>query len=144
MITLMKRLDYGDSVRAYWNFRKKKFSIQKKLNGRWLVVAYSNSFMLKDATFKVSESGRQRVIKNKSKNVHAYIYGTLVESGMGISGDSKHNLPMKITYNPYKYNSFISTNLTIHTLKVKSAWCVKFGKEVTAAYVETEKYNEFK
>lgn len=130
-------LNYGDSVRVYWNFHKKTFSIQKKIGGKWLVAAYSNSFMLQDATFKVSEIGRQKVLRDKNKNVHAYIYGTIVESGMGISGDSEKTLPVNITYNPYLYDSFVSTNLVNHIIKIKSAWCVKFGKKVTAAYIET-------
>jgi hypothetical protein len=144
MLTTVKNreLNYGDSVRVYWNFHKKLFSIQKKINGRWLVVSHSNKFMLVDVVFKVNEKARQKVIKNKVKNVHAFVYGKLSRSGMGISGDSNNKLPCVVKYNPYKLDCFYSDNLTVHTYKVKEAMCVKFtDRLVTAAYTSGEKIN---
>jgi hypothetical protein len=62
-------------VRVYFNLHKKLLSIQTKVNGAWKVISHRQSVSLSDVTFKVSECGRQRVIKNKRKNVHAYICG---------------------------------------------------------------------
>jgi hypothetical protein len=62
-------------VRIYYHFRKKLFSVQEKVNGSWKVVEYTKDIYLRNATFKVSEAGRQRVLKEKRKNVHAFILG---------------------------------------------------------------------
>ena len=56
---------------------------------------------LLDAQFKVSEKGRQRVLREKKKNVHAYVVGTW-------ESEFEPNFPIKVaTYNPYKYSSFV-------------------------------------
>lgn len=62
-------------IRVYYNFRKKTFSVQEKVNGSWKVVEHTNEIFIRNATFKVSEAGRQRVLKDKRKNVHAFILG---------------------------------------------------------------------
>lgn len=96
-------------VRVYFNLRKKMISVQAKVNGSWKVVNHINELYLKDSVFKVSEAGRQRVIKNRRKNVHAFIYGEIVESLPN---------PMTLTfnsvyYNPYKVSKFQIKNQDI-------------------------------
>ena len=86
-------------VRVYYNLHKETFSIQHKVDGRWLVRGYADEVLLKDATFKVSEAGRERVLMEGRKNVHAYVIGTLVEEVPPTVYD--------ITYNPYKFSSFV-------------------------------------
>jgi len=87
-------------IRSYFNLHKKLFSIQEKVNGRWKVTRHVNFLVLKDVSFKVSEKGRQRVLKEKRKNVHGYVYGTesilidVIPAG-------------NIKYDPYKYSSFV-------------------------------------
>jgi hypothetical protein len=75
-------------------------SVQEKVNGSWKVVDYVEQIWLGDATFKVSEAGRQRVLKQKRKNVHAYIEG--------IANAVPENLVAfdSINYNPYKLEKF--------------------------------------
>ena len=87
-------------VRIYYNFHKKLYSVQTKLNGQWRVTAHQSAAFLKNVTFRVSESGRQRVLKEKRKNVHAYICGT--ESG---SFDYYKKL-RQVNYNPYLFGYF--------------------------------------
>lgn len=53
----------------YWNFHKKVYSV--KYRGR--VIAHATRFLAKRAEFKVSEAGRQKVLAEKCKNVHAGI-----------------------------------------------------------------------
>jgi hypothetical protein len=53
----------------YRNLHTGGFSI--KLRGK--VVDRSNSFIANDISFKINEIGRQRVIMERQKNVHAYI-----------------------------------------------------------------------
>ena len=92
-------------VRIYYNFRKKLFSVQEKINGSWKVVEHTKEIFLRNATFKVSEAGRQRVLKEKRKNVHAFILGErypFVRKAFFFSYD--------VSYNPYKGPNFVISN----------------------------------
>ena len=90
----------GKKVQVYFNITKKVFSVKDKKTG--LVIAHVNHIYLEDVIFKVSEKGRQRVLDKKVKNVHAYVEGTVYLQNL-------NTLEYKetITYNPYKYDSFI-------------------------------------
>lgn len=93
-------------VRVYYNLHKHLFSVQEKINGRWKVTRHLQDLYLKDVTPRVYEKGRQRTINEQRKNVHAYIIGELIET-------PDVNCWIRVTYNPYKYDSFVfmSTNL---------------------------------
>lgn len=90
-------------VRVYYSLRKHLLSVQAKINGSWKVVRHCQSITLTDVMFKVSERGRQRVLKNKRKNVHAYICGTFNEESIPQNQNEWMDL---ITYNPYKFEKF--------------------------------------
>ena len=83
-------------VKVYWNLHRNCYSVQQ--NG--LVVCHADKVELKNVTFKVNEKGRQRVIKEGRKNVHAFVIGYLDEK----FADRFHDI--KIGYNPYEYDSF--------------------------------------
>jgi hypothetical protein len=61
--------------------------------------------ILKNCTFKVSASGRERVRREKKKNVHAWIQGEKIESLSVIDCRIR-----EVTYNPYKHESFVFVN----------------------------------
>ena len=86
------------NVEVYYNLRKKCLSVRK----RGLVIDHVRSILLKNAEFVVQPAGRKRVLKEKRKNVHAYVRGERVAVA---SFDSKSE---RITYNPYKNKSFVS------------------------------------
>ena len=92
----------GLQVYVYFNLHKKVFSI-KALQGsqRGRVIGYSSHVLLADAVPKVSEAGRQRVIREGRKKVHAGMVGTVIALGeLDATGEP-------VTYNPYKYSSFV-------------------------------------
>lgn len=89
-------------VRIYRNLHKKLYSVQEKVNGRWKVVEHTNDINLINVTFKVSEAGRQRVIKEKRKNVHAAMIG---ERFPFIPNSPVYR--DEVTYNPYKSPHFM-------------------------------------
>lgn len=60
----------------YWNVRKKVFSVREK----GLVTDHVESVYIDSPRFVVSEAGRQRVLKNKQKNVHAFVRGAVLEN----------------------------------------------------------------
>ena len=67
-----------------------------------LVVAHVGEITLTSVLFKVSEAGRQRVLREKRKNVHAGLEGNPVDP-RAIS-----SRPLRsATYDPYHYASFV-------------------------------------
>jgi hypothetical protein len=110
-----RQIDLEKPVYVYRNLHTKGYSI--KQSGK--VVAHAKRLCVSNCKFIVSESGRQRVIKEKQKNVHAFIKGTYTTSGMGTTAE-KNDLPVEITYNPYTDNSFVTKNFTPF-LKLKGA-----------------------
>lgn len=99
-------------VRVYYNLHKKCLSVQSMTPKGWRVWKHMKSIDLKNCEFKVSRAGRERVIAEGRKNVHAYIIGDLIE-GEETKGYEFGNM---VTYNPYKYTSFVekATELPIH------------------------------
>lgn len=89
-------------VFVYYNLHKSCWSV-KALNGpnKGRVVARVPAITVYDAIFKVSEAGRQRVIKEKRKNVHAGVVGFLTGSA-----DFSLTTDKRVTYNPYKGPDF--------------------------------------
>jgi hypothetical protein len=88
----------------YWNLHKNVWSV-KALDGpkKGKVVAHAKTLLIENAEFKVSERGRQRVIKERSKNVHAGVVGTVV--AMDAIFDVSHS-DTQVSYNPYKSDTF--------------------------------------
>lgn len=96
-------------VFVYFNLHKKCFSI-KALEGadKGRVIAHRDAVLLEGCKFIVSETGRQRVIREKRKNVHAGVSGTWINADRV----DKHFeflsiVGRQVTYNPYKYSSFV-------------------------------------
>ena len=93
---------YGLNVRIYFNLHKKSWSVKCKRTNR--VLIHCDFIPLKQCKFIVSEKGRQRVLKEKRKNVHAYVDGII-----GGDFDNSEVYHGTFTYNPYKYDSFVRT-----------------------------------
>lgn len=87
----------GKQVRVYRNLHNGMFSIQHE--GK--VIAHMPAVRLRDAKFKVSQAGRQRVLREKAKNVHAYVEGTMMPD------ETPAHHSTQVTYNPYKFDSFV-------------------------------------
>lgn len=92
-------------VFVYFNLHRKVWSV-RALEGpdKGRVVARSPHVLLTEASGKVSEAGRQRVLRERKKNVHAGLVGNLVslDRRAALEGSGA-----QITYNPYKYDSFV-------------------------------------
>lgn len=95
-----EKYQWRRKVKVYFNLHKKCFSVQDYKTR--LVIDHVNKINLVDAEFKVSESGRQRVLREKRKNVHAYVVGYI--------SDLELENKQAVTYNPYKYSSFQKLN----------------------------------
>ena len=85
-------------VEVYFNLHKKVFSVRSTRLGR--VILHTDKVHIKNPTFVVRQSGRKRVIVEGVKNVHAFVRGEIVLfDEIGPTSD--------LTYNPYKYDSFV-------------------------------------
>ena len=85
--------------KVYYNLHKGLFSV--KQDG--LVVLHTRRVKLVNVHFQVNEAGRQRVLEEQRKNVHAYVNGVF----QGIPEDSSIEGYREAYYNPYKTDCFI-------------------------------------
>jgi hypothetical protein len=94
-------------VAVYYNLHRRLFSV-KALEGpnKGRVIAHRESVALTDVTFKVREAGRQRVIREGRKNVHAFVIGTLASEAVG----GWRGVWCAVTYNPYRFDSFVDAD----------------------------------
>lgn len=99
-------------VFVYFNLHKKCWSV-KAMEGerKGRVIAHKDFVILGDAKAKVSEAGRQRVLRERKKNVHAGIIGEWLNDVDGklidaaLLGNATN--PHMVVYNPYKYKTFV-------------------------------------
>ena len=98
-------------VRVYWNLHKDCYSLlnwepRDPNKGRLLKdFPHRNSVELHDVKFVVQPGGRARVLREKRKNVHAYLEGELVYEDFSISPGY-----LPVWYNPYRSNKFQGPN----------------------------------
>ncbi len=113
----------GQRVRIAFHLHKKCFSIRDESSMR--VVGYAKEIVLRDVTFLVSQSGRTRVLREKKKNVHAYVAGIYVHAS-----NQNEELGIHIGeayYNPYRTSSFVDRATFEPLSHAPMAWC-KDGK----------------
>ena len=99
-------------VFVYFNLRTQLWSV-KALEGprKGRVIAHRAIVTLKDCRFRVSEAGRQRVLREQRKNVHAGVEGSWARASR--AGQGKRS----VTYNPYQAPTFVerSTRAPVFT-----------------------------
>ena len=114
-------------VEIYFNLHKKCLSVRHK----GLVIAHAAAAELTDVKFAVSQAGRARVLREKRKNVHAYVRGTLASYiPLGVSVPYDNEVVSTVTYNPYKYDSFVRVVDQSRITKALSALVV--GRRILA------------
>lgn len=126
-------------VFVYYNLHKNCWSI-KALEGdqKNRVMAHATYVELYDTTPKVSKAGQARVRTEQRKNVHAGIVGTLrlfskndkfISDELDTVGSEGCKL-MQVTYNPYKYDTFVWVDSGLEFLGSK--FCKLIDKRVYA------------
>ena len=110
-------------VSVYRNLHNGLISIKSASSG--LVLGHAKSVDISGADFVVNEAGRQRVLRDKQKNVHAYVKGVLMDvrgftpykerwnGGATSRGpwDTVHKVTV-VSYNPYKAPHFVIKGTT--------------------------------
>lgn len=104
----------GRRVFVYKNLHENCWSVRDKQSGH--VVAHADRVELTQVQLKVGAAGRERVLREQSKNVHAGLEGNLqtlqlkgFPSQRYTHGNSAPDAKSGelVTYNPYKYSSFV-------------------------------------
>ena len=94
----------GKKVMVYYNLHKQTFSVTYDSK----VIMHADYVKLGDVEFRVRKGGKERVRSEKSKNVHAFVIGNLVDFCQypcdEIPEEPTGNV---VTYNPYKYDTFV-------------------------------------
>ena len=104
---------------CYLNLHKTGFLSVRAAEGpdKGRVVGHVSAIELEGCTFRVSEAGRQRVIRDRCKNVHATVRGRVVEASMEATPapclTAKHSAILAAggrdtTYQPYYTPTFIN------------------------------------
>jgi hypothetical protein len=79
------------------------------------VIDIVDAVILKDVTFVVREGGRQRVLRDKQKNVHAFVQGDLVKTfplntlkktATGTALAPGKDASVRVSYDPYHAGYF--------------------------------------
>lgn len=95
------KLEKGQRIQVYRNLRKNNFSIRDAKTRR--VIAYGTDIILSNIRMCVQKGGRERVIREKWKNIHAFVSGTY---------EGNNYVDLKdwevIYYNPYTTDTFIN------------------------------------
>jgi hypothetical protein len=94
----------GKRVMVYYNLHKHTFSVT--FDGK--VIMHADFVKLSDVEFRVRKGGRDRVRREKSKNVHAFVIGYLED----FCQYPCENIPKEpngivVTYKPDVYDSFV-------------------------------------
>jgi hypothetical protein len=137
----------GKEVFVYRNLHQNCWSVKSKETGR--IIAHADEVILSDVDYKVSQAGRERVLREKSKNVHAGLQGTLVNfdpiggkmptyPAATFSTDPsvkpEPGAPINITYNPYKYQTFVARH-NEQGVKSSESAILRADKQVMATNV---------
>ncbi len=124
--------------KVYRNLNNGKLSIQE--NG--LVVGHADNIIMLNVVFKVNQIGREKVIKEKKKNVHAFVIGEIActEGFTSFKGrslkrtntDKLHNTNRyyrgNVVYNPFKFDHFKLINDKLGMLTIYTANYLEINK----------------
>jgi hypothetical protein len=96
-------IDIHKPVHVYRNLHKHCWSVRQ--DGK--VKVHTSYILLQDVNFVVQPAGREKVLKEQRKNVHAYVKGYLISANTcnRLTHDVEWT-PDAITYNPYKHPHF--------------------------------------
>ena len=94
----------GKKVMVYYNLHKQTFSVTYDSK----VIMHADYVKLGDVEFRVRKGGKEKVRSEKSKNVHAFVIGRLLDyceypcDELPVTDSNRI-----VTYNPYKHDSFV-------------------------------------
>ena len=119
-------------VEVYFNLHKKTFSVRSCRTGR--VLLHTDEVHIENPEFVVHQSGRNRVLSEGRKNVHAFVRG----DAAFFRYTNRPTLDT-LTYNPYKYASFVDKQTEEPVYKASRAW-LSVTDKIPTIQVEGARY----
>jgi hypothetical protein len=133
-------------VDVYYNLRWKTYSIRHK----GIVVQHADNVIIENAEYAVGKAGRKRVLKEKRKNVHAYVRGELLFAGNSAEDyydtfiekvNEYSAYETEVNYNPYKNETFIDyAELPIY----RSDWAEVTKENGVIAHYDSDYWSRLK
>lgn len=104
------------TVFVYRNLHRNEWSI-RAADGphKGEIIGHATHLVIDFARWRVNEAGRQRVIRDKAKNVHAGVFGMLADV------EPVNVTWQRVTYNPYKAGHFHLADTTADESHVDSS-----------------------
>lgn len=97
-------IDASNPVRVFRNWKRGCYNIMQ--GGR--VVACAREVRLRQVEFRVREPGRQRMLRLRRRNVHAYAVGWLLDHVHPQEGRALGAIAGRtLFYDPYRFSSFV-------------------------------------
>ncbi|WP_066415308.1 hypothetical protein [Sutcliffiella cohnii] len=121
-----RKVESGMSVDIYRNLHHGGYSI--RCSRTKVVLARCDSVRIKDCEFRVSETGRQKVLATRRKSVHAYIKGIFIAADE--SPEQHSDMSRVIYYNPYETEHFMDVTTGTTVKRLEEVFC--HGKVVFA------------
>lgn len=123
----------NDIVDCYRNLNKPSyFSCRQRAGGlKGKVSGYANILVIENPEFVVSEVSRQRILRERSKNVHAFVRGKFYSAYEGVLCESLPSDFVEVSYSPYVSGSFyhIETRQPVQENELKR-FAILFGSNV--------------
>lgn len=94
-------------VEVYFNLHKKLFSVRSVATGR--VMFHTYEVCIDNPKFVVRKAGRDKVLRERKKNVHAFVrgdirhYSEILSPMLDLKAVASH-----LSYNPYKAGHFVN------------------------------------
>lgn len=104
-------------VEVYFNLHKYVWSVRSARTGR--VILHTDKVHIKDPEFVVRKAGRERVLREGKKNVHAFVRG---EATYFDDFDPNYLDYTLVSYNPYKFDTFVDVYDTTPVRTAKRAF----------------------
>ena len=92
-------------VEVYFNLHKHTWSVRSAKTGR--VILHTDKVHINNPTFVVRKSGRERVLREGKKNVHAFVRGDITVFDDFNPDYLDYSL---VSYNPYKFDTFVDVH----------------------------------
>ena len=107
-------------VEVYFNLHKYIWSVRSCKTGR--VMLHTDEVHIDNPTFVVRKAGRERVLREGKKNVHAFVRGDMTVFNdfdhIKVGFDPDYLDYTLVSYNPYKFDTFVDV---IDTRPVRTA-----------------------
>jgi hypothetical protein len=132
-------------IEAYYNLHKQCLSARP--TGRYGYVRHYQFLAVKNVKFAVQPAGRQKVLNEKKKNVHAFVRGDMVtwsphrkegefydpmDIDVSVERFREDDRYREVTYNPYKYESFVTADSKYPIYEADHVWII--GKHIFAGF----------